>query len=57
MSRIGKMPITVPNNVTIDVANGVVHVKGPKGDLERQVPERMNVVREDGALRVERASD
>ena len=57
MSRIGKMPITVPNTVTIDVANGLVHVKGPKGELERQIPERITVTREDGTLRVERSTD
>ena len=57
MSRIGKMPITVPNNVTIDVDQGTVRVKGPRGELERQVPSRMNLVREDGLLRVERETD
>ena len=57
MSRIGKMPITVPSTVTIDVANGLVHVKGPKGELERQIPERISVTREDGTLRVERSTD
>ena len=34
MSRIGKMPIPVPNGVNIKVADGVVQVKGPKGQLE-----------------------
>jgi large subunit ribosomal protein L6 len=57
MSRIGKMPITVPNNVSIDVAEGLVTVKGPKGELSRSVPPRVSVVREDGGLRVERSSD
>ncbi len=57
MSRIGKMPITVPNSVTVDVAEGTVRVKGPKGELERKVPARMSVVREDGTLHVERATD
>jgi large subunit ribosomal protein L6 len=57
VSRIGKMPITVPNNVTVDVTEGLVHVKGPKGELERQVPKRVTVLREDGGLRVERSSD
>ena len=57
MSRIGKMPITVPSTVTIDVADGLVHVKGPKGELERQIPERITVTREDGTLRVERTTD
>jgi len=57
VSRIGKMPIPVPNNVTVDVADGTVHVKGPRGELEREVPSRMNIVKEDGTLRVERSTD
>jgi large subunit ribosomal protein L6 len=51
------MPITVPNNVSIDIAEGTVHVKGPKGELERNVPRQISVTREDGALKVERSSD
>ncbi len=57
MSRIGRMPITVPNNVTIDIGEGSVHVKGPKGELERNVPRQISITREDGSLKVERASD
>src|SRR5689334_4536031 len=57
MSRIGKMPIPVPNNVTIDVAEGTVRVKGPRGELARQVPGEISLVREDGILHVERSSD
>jgi large subunit ribosomal protein L6 len=57
MSRIGRMPITVPKSVTIDIADGSVHVKGPKGELERSVPSQISVVTEDGTLRVERTSD
>ena len=57
MSRIGRMPITVPKNVTIDIADGTVHVKGPKGELERSVPSQISVITDDGTLRVERSSD
>src|SRR5438309_3555646 len=57
MSRIGKMPITLPKAVEVDVTDGVVRVKGPKGELSRQVPRQMSIVREDGTLRVERSSD
>jgi large subunit ribosomal protein L6 len=57
MSRIGRMPITVPKGVTIDVAEDTVHVKGPKGELSRSVPRQINVITEDGTLRVERTSD
>src|SRR6185437_6039286 len=57
MSRIGRMPITVPNTVSIEIAEGTVHVKGPKGELERSVPHQITVTREDGTLKVERSSD
>jgi large subunit ribosomal protein L6 len=58
VSRIGKSPITYdPKRVTIDVADGSVRVKGPKGELARQVPRQISVLTEDGTLRVERSSD
>jgi large subunit ribosomal protein L6 len=57
MSRIGKMPITLPKAVEVDVADGVVRVKGPRGELSRSVPSSLTIVREDGTLRVERGSD
>jgi large subunit ribosomal protein L6 len=57
MSRIGRMPITVPKSVTIDIADGMVHVKGPKGELERSVPSQISLVTDNGTLRVERSSD
>ena len=41
MSRIGKMPITVPANVEVTIADGnVVTVKGPKGTLNTSIPSR-----------------
>ncbi len=57
MSRIGRMPITVPNNVTVDLAEGTVRVKGPRGELSRNVPRQISILSEDGSLRVERSSD
>jgi large subunit ribosomal protein L6 len=57
MSRIGKMPISVPSGVTIDLSDGFVRVKGPKGELERNVPSEISVVRENGTLLVQRSSD
>jgi large subunit ribosomal protein L6 len=58
MSRIGKAPITVPAGVTISVAvdNGVT-VKGPKGELFRQVDPEIKINIQDGVLTVERPSD
>src|SRR3984893_11222092 len=57
MSRIGKMPIPVPSGVTVDLGEGTVRVKGPKGELERKFPTEIRVIRDDGMLRVERSSD
>ncbi len=37
MSRIGKMPIALPAGVTVEFANGIVTVKGPKGTLQREI--------------------
>jgi large subunit ribosomal protein L6 len=57
MSRIGKLPVTVPANVTINVADSVVHVKGPKGELSQHILPLVAVKIEDGTLRVERTGD
>jgi large subunit ribosomal protein L6 len=57
MSRIGKMPIPVPNSVTVDLGAGTVHVKGPKGELARRFPTDISVRSDDGTLHVERSSD
>lgn len=50
MSRVAKNPITVPKGVEIDLADGMVAVKGPKGELKRLVPENVDVAQADGAV-------
>jgi len=57
MSRIGKLPIAVPFGVEVTMTGSHVTVKGPRGTLERTLPEAMHVVVEDSAVRVERPSD
>lgn len=58
MSRIGKLPITIPGGVTITVADdNTVTVKGPKGQLSEKISPRMKLSMEDGVLKVERPSD
>lgn len=57
MSRIGKQPITVPANVTVTIENNLVTVKGPKGELSRQINKDMKLTLENGVLTVERSSD
>lgn len=43
MSRIGKMPITVPAGVTVTIEDNHVTVKGPKGELARQINKNMKL--------------
>ena len=58
MSRIGKMPITLPAKVEVNVgSNNVVTVKGPKGSLSRKIDPDMKVSVEDGTLQVVRPTD
>ena len=57
MSRIGRMPITVPPGVVVNIKNNEVSVKGPKGELKRVISPDMKLTLEDGKLLVERPSD
>ena len=58
MSRIGRMPITVPAGVTVTVAEGnVVTVKGPKGELTRALRSEMIINQEGNLITVARPSD
>ncbi len=57
MSRIGKMPIPLPNGVSIEVNGNNVTVKGPKGTLSQRFPAGMTFQQEGNVLRVQRASD
>lgn len=57
MSRIGKKPIEIPNGVTVDLKGNQITVKGPKGELTRQLHEDMIVKVEDNKIIVERPSD
>ncbi|MEX0801135.1 MAG: 50S ribosomal protein L6 [Dehalococcoidia bacterium] len=57
MSRIGKQPITIPSGVQVDVKGQTVTVKGPKGELSREVPRAMKITIEDGTVSVARPND
>ncbi|MCI9046554.1 MAG: 50S ribosomal protein L6, partial [Hungatella sp.] len=58
MSRIGRMPIAIPEGVTVTIAeNNKVTVKGPKGTLERELPVEMDIKEEDGHIIVTRPND
>ena len=58
MSRVGKMPIAIPAGVTVDIAeNNVVTVKGPKGELSRQLPSEMTIKQEGEEIIITRPND
>src|SRR3954454_14502353 len=57
MSRIGRNPIELPAGVSVSISPGRVMVNGPLGELQREVPQRMQVEQEDGTLTVKRPTD
>ncbi|SEQ12658.1 large subunit ribosomal protein L6 [Lachnospiraceae bacterium NE2001] len=58
MSRIGKMPIAVPAGVTVDIAeNNKVTVKGPKGELSRNLAPEMEIKMDGDVITVSRPND
>jgi large subunit ribosomal protein L6 len=56
MSRIGKNPVSVPAGVTVDVANGIITVKGKLGELTQEYSD-VDIKVEEGQVVVERSSD
>jgi len=57
MSRIGIKIIAIPTGVTIEMKNGVVIVKGPKGELKKEMNPLIEIKQEDGKLTVVRKED
>lgn len=57
MSRIGKQTIRVPEKVSVAIEGSRVKMKGPRGEIEREFHPDMEIVQNDGELRVNRASD
>ena len=57
MSRIGKLPIEIPESVDVQVDPGVVRVKGPKGELSQRVSRDLTFEREESSLLVRRPTD
>jgi large subunit ribosomal protein L6 len=57
MSRIGRLPITVPSGVDVTIEGRIVTVKGPKGSLTRELHPDMTVRREDDTLVVTRPTE
>lgn len=58
MSRIGKLPVAVPNGVNVTINDGEVEVKGPKGELRQHIlSQSVDVKLEDGNVVVSRKGD
>lgn len=57
MSRIGRLPVTVPKGVTVNIKEGEVAIKGPKGELSRLFNPDMGIAQKDNVLVVSRPSD
>ena len=57
MSRIGRLPITVPAGVDVTIDGATVSVKGPKGQLNHEVAQPITVALEDGTVTVSRPND
>lgn len=57
MSRIGRLPVTVPESVKVDINGSEVHVKGPKGEMKRQFSSALGIALENGSITVTRSSE
>lgn len=50
MSKVGKLPVAIPAGVTINVADGIITVKGPKGELKQSFHEEIDIKNENGHI-------
>lgn len=58
MSRIGRMPIAVPKNVSVEIGkDNYVRVKGPKGELSQRFSRDLGIAQENGEINVTRPTD
>jgi large subunit ribosomal protein L6 len=57
VSRIGKLPVTIPSGVKVAVADGAVRLEGPKGKLEAAVPAGVRIKVDGNVVRVEREAE
>jgi large subunit ribosomal protein L6 len=57
VSRIGRLPVTVPESVQVDIKGSEVHVKGPKGEMKRTFSSQLGIALENGTVNVSRTSD
>jgi len=57
MSRIGKVPISIPPEVKVNLSDEAIQITGPKGQLERQLPRGAQVSIQDNQIVVQRLDD
>jgi len=57
VSRIGRLPVAVPNGVQVNVQGSDVHVKGPKGELKRTFSSLVGIELQNGEVVITRKSD
>ena len=57
MSRVGRMPIELPDGVKVDIQGTYVKVKGPKGELDHLFPAAMQISMDEGVITVDRPDD
>ncbi|MBL7198170.1 MAG: 50S ribosomal protein L6 [Candidatus Omnitrophica bacterium] len=57
MSRIGKNPVSIPDNVKVKIDNKIIYVDGPKGKLQLKIPFGIDIEVKNGKINVKRASD
>jgi len=57
MSRIGRLPVTVPTGVDVTISGRQVTVKGPKGELSMELAEPIEIAQNDGVITVTRPND
>jgi large subunit ribosomal protein L6 len=57
VSRIGRLPVVLPQGVEVQIDGSMVHVKGPKGEMQQSFPPSMQISINEGVLEVARATD
>lgn len=57
MSRVGRMPVVIPAGVQVDINGLNIHVKGPKGEMQRDFSPLIGIAMEDGQIIITRNSD
>ena len=57
MSRIGRMPVVIPEGVDVKIKGSSVRVKGPKGEMQHTFPADISITKKGGEVKVQRPSD